>query len=221
MSKWPLRSQHHGTNSHVQQSPSAQATAYFEAPYITLRTGNRAAETTDVKPRKAPSHSLHFFVPPQWAFYRRFAASSVVLHISTSFSLLLLPALESPSFSSAFCSLYYFWPFGRGYSRGDTDKAIRTLNEGCAVLVRVSLHVHSKEPSPSARATVITLKKNWRKTLKCFLIVRNQDISVCRSACRNVTTWRATEVIFMKFNVWGFFSLKKIENFQFSSKSER
>lgn len=68
MSKWPLRSQHHGTNSHVQQSPSAQATAYFEAPYITLRTGNRAAETTDLKPRRTPSHSLHFFAPPSERF---------------------------------------------------------------------------------------------------------------------------------------------------------
>jgi hypothetical protein len=58
----------------------------------------------------------------------------VVLHISTSFSLLVLPAVESPSFSSAFCSLYYFWPLGRGYSHGDTDKAVRTLTRGSGLL---------------------------------------------------------------------------------------
>lgn len=121
------------TNLHVKWGPSAEVTAYFDAPYITLHTGNRAAETTDGKPWKNPSQNLHFLFP-KWAFYRRFAGSSVVLHISTSFSLLVLPAVESPSFSSAFCSLYYFWPLGRGYSHGDTDKAVRTLTRGSGLL---------------------------------------------------------------------------------------
>lgn len=133
--KWPQRTQQHRTNSHVQQSPSGQVRASFETPCVTLHTGNWATETTDGNPRKTSSHSLHFLFPPQWAFYCHFAASSVVLHISTAFSLLPLPTLASPSFSSAFCSLYYFWPLGRGYSHGDTDKAIRTLNGGSTLLI--------------------------------------------------------------------------------------
>jgi len=62
--KWPQRLLQHCTNSRVQPRPSAQLTASFEAPYITLHTGKRAAETTDGKPRKTSSHSLHFLFPP-------------------------------------------------------------------------------------------------------------------------------------------------------------
>jgi hypothetical protein len=50
------------------------------------------------------------------------------LHFSFLFFLLRnhLPSL----LLLCLCSLYYFWPLGRGYSPGDSDEAARTLAQG-------------------------------------------------------------------------------------------
>lgn len=144
-----------------------------------------------------------FFAPPlQWAFYRRFAASFAVLHTSTAFSLLLLPALASPSFSSAFCSLYYFWPLGRGYSHGDTDKAIRTLNGGSTLLIE-GRFVSTAKSRALPHVPLWLHFKNRRKNFKCF------DPAELRRFCVTVrlserNNCRTTGLIFMKFGVGNF-----------------
>jgi len=210
--KWPPRLQQYCTYSHVQHSPSAQVEACFEAPHVTLHTGNRAAETTDGKQRKTSSHSLHFLFLSQWAFYCRFAASFAVLHTSTAFSLLLLPVLASPSFSSAFCSLYYFWPLGRGYSHGDTDKAIRTLNGGPTLLVE-GRYLSIAKSRALPHVPLWLHFKNLRKNFEWFDPAQLRRLSE-RNNCRTIG------LIFMKFNV-GNFSLNFVRKFQFRSKSER
>lgn len=197
--KWPPQTQQHCTNSTARQHKWHLILKH--RMYITLHTGNRAAETTDGKPRKTPSHSLHFLFPPQWAFYRRFAASSAVLHISTAFSL-LLPALASPSFSSAFCSLYYFWPLGRGYSHGDTDKAIRTLNGGSTLLIEGRyVSIAKRRALPHVRLWLHL--KNWRKNFKFLERAewRHFCVTVRLSERHNC---RTTSLIFVKFNVGNF-----------------
>jgi hypothetical protein len=73
--------------------------------------------------------------------------------------------VASPSFSSAFCSLYYFWPLGRGYSHGDTDKAIRTLNGGSTLLIE-GRYVSIAKSRTLPHVRLWLRFKNWRKNFK-------------------------------------------------------
>ena len=62
------------SNSHVEWRPSAELITYFEAPCITLHTGNRAAETTGRKPRRLLRKIFIFCPPPPPPPLERFIA---------------------------------------------------------------------------------------------------------------------------------------------------
>jgi hypothetical protein len=148
--------------------PVSTCDGSFETPYITLHTGTGLQKQQTVNQGRLFHTVFTPCFPSPFSAVSPFCSQSfgpTRIHFILPFSIFLLwNHLPSPLLSVL---LYYFWPLGRCYSHGDTDKAIRTLNGGSTLLIECrNVSIANSRALPHVRLRLHF--ENWRKIFKFF-----------------------------------------------------